>query len=316
MHSRGMSVFVFRSRLAALLLLTMPGCGGHSAPTPETLCKEFSGQRAFEHVSKLVAFGPRPSGSPELEQSRRYIEEQLRAVGWSVERQTFTDPTPHGNIEFVNLIARPTDARPEDARAVVCTHYDTKYFAALRFVGANDGGSGTGALIELARVLLHDPDLARRVELVFFDGEEAIVNFNVQIPPYDGLYGSRHYAHALSDSHRAGQFKLGYLWDMMGDRDLDITLPTDSPAKLTQSVFAAADALGTRKHFGIFRGGSVLDDHVPLNNVHIPTIDLIDFDFAAWHTPADTLDKVSAESLQTVGQATLYSLGKSAPELR
>ena len=311
-----MCVFASRSRLVALLLLAVPGCGGRPAPTPETLCKEFSGQRAFEHVSKLVAFGPRPSGSPELEQSRRYIEEQLRAAGWNVERQTFTDPTPHGNIEFVNLIARPADARPEDARAVVCTHYDTKYFAALRFVGANDGGSGTGALIELARVLAKDKDLARRVELVFFDGEEAIINFNTQTLPYDGLYGSRHYAHALSGGRRAGQFKLGYLWDMMGDRDLDITLPTDSPAKLTQSIFAAADALGTRGHFGFFRSGSVLDDHQPLNSVGIPTIDLIDFDFAAWHTPADTLDKVSADSLQTVGQVTLYSLGKFAPDLR
>ncbi len=309
--------FMHRAGLAALLLLTAAGCGSHAAPpVPETFCKEFSGERAFGHVSKLVAFGPRPSGSPELEQSRQYIEEQLRAAGWNVERQTFTDPTPHGAITFVNLIARPADAKPEEARAIVCTHYDTKWFAALRFVGANDGGSGTGALIELARALARDKDLARRVELVFFDGEEAIVNFNVQSPPYDGLYGSRHYAHALFDAHHTTQFKAGYLWDMMGDRDLDITLPSDSPTKLTQRVFAAADALGTRGHFGYFKGGNILDDHQPLNSVGISTIDLIDFDFPAWHTPADTLDKVSAESLQTVGQATLYSLCKEASDWR
>ena len=306
----------FRFGLAALLCLIVPGCGGHAAPTPEVFCKEFSGERAFEHVSKLVAFGPRPSGSPELEQSRRYIEEQLGAAGWNVQRQTFTDPTPHGAVTFVNLIARPVGSRPEDARAIVCTHYDTKYYAALRFVGANDGGSGTGALLELARALARDKDLARRVELVFFDGEEAIVDFNVQTPPYDGLYGSRHYAHTLSGERRAGQYKLGYLWDMMGDKDLDITLPADSPSKLMQGIFAAADALGTRGHFGFFKGGGILDDHQPLNAVGIPTIDLIDFDFAAWHTPADTLDKVSAESLQTVGQATLYALCKAAPDLR
>lgn len=299
--------------LAASVLLV--GCGGRTGPTPETFCKEFSGQRAFDHVSKLVAFGPRPSGSPELEQSRQYIEEQLRASGWTIERQRFTDPTPHGNIEFINLIARPADAKRGDAHAIVCTHYDTKYFAALRFVGANDGGSGTGALIELARVLALDRNFARNFELVFFDGEEAITKFEVATAPYDGLYGSRHYAHALSGDHRVEQFKLAILWDMMGDRDLDITLPPNSPANLVQGIFGASEALGTRKHFGYFNG-DVLDDHYYFKDLRIPALDMIDFDFAAWHTPADTLDKVSAESLQTVGQATLYSLCKAAPDLR
>ncbi len=288
--------------LAALLCLTASGCGNKPAPAPEAFSREFSGQKAFEHV--------------ELELSRKYIEEQLRAVGWT-ERQTFTDPTPHGPIEFTNLIARPADARPEDARAVVCTHYDTKYFAPpLRFVGANDGGSGTGALIEFARVLGRDKAFARRFELVFFDGEEAIVNFVVDSAPYDGLYGSRHYAHALSEGGRARQFKMGVLWDMMGDRDLDITMPSDSPPKLAAGIFAAADALGTRSHFGYFKNGEILDDHHYLNRVGIPTLDLIDFDFAAWHTPGDTLDKVSAESLQTVGQATLYFFCGADEQLR
>ncbi len=294
----------------------LTGCDGGAAPVPETFCKQFSGQRAFDHVSKLVGFGPRPSGSPELEQSRQYIEEQLRASGWTVERQRFTDPTPHGNIEFINLVARPADAKPGDAHAIVCTHYDTKYFAPpLRFVGANDGGSGTGALIELARVLSQDKNFARRFELVFFDGEEAITKFEVQTAPYDGLYGSRHYAHALSNDHRAGQFKLAILWDMMGDRDLDITLPPNSPANLVQGIFGASEALGTRGHFGYFNG-DILDDHYYFKDLRIPALDMIDFDFPAWHTPADTLDKVSAESLQTVGQATLYSLCKAAADFR
>ena len=310
-----MPLRVLRSCLAASLSLAasvlLPGCGGSTGPAPETFCKEFSGQRAFDHVSKLVAFGPRPSGSPELEQSRQYIEAQLRASGWTVERQRFTDPTPHGNIEFVNLIARPADARPGDARAIVCTHYDTKWFAEARF----DGGSGTGALIELARVLAQDKNFARRFELVFFDGEEAITRFEVQTAPYDGLYGSRHYAHALVGTHRAGQFKLAILWDMIGDRDLDITLPPNSPSNLVQGIFAASEALGTRRNFGYFNG-DILDDHYYFKDLRIPALDMIDFDFAAWHTPADTLDKVSAESLQTVGQATLYSLCKAAPDPR
>ena len=110
--------------LSFVLSALLTGCG-RGGPAPETFSKEFSGQRAFDHVSKLVSFGPRPSGSPELEQTRQYIEEQLRATGWTVERQRFTDPTPHGPIEFVNLIARPADAGPKDARIIVSSHYDT-----------------------------------------------------------------------------------------------------------------------------------------------------------------------------------------------
>ena len=306
--------FAIPTFLAIVAFLALNGC--HSAPLlqPELVSREFSGQRAFDHVARLVAFGPRPSGSPELEQSRKYLETQLRGFGWSVERQTFTDPTPHGPIEFVNLIARPAGVGPADARAIVCTHYDTKFYDTQRFVGADDGGSGTGALLELARVLSLHPALAQRVELVFFDGEEAIREFSVQ-PPYDGLYGSRHYAHALSAAHRAKQFKLGILWDMMGKRDLTITMPPGSPTELAKGIFAASDALGTREHFGYFHG-DILDDHYDLNAVGIPTIDLIDFNFPAWHTPADMLDKISAESLGIVGQATLYHLAKIAPELR
>ena len=302
--------------LLAAVLIPLAGCRSDSPPpVPEVFCKEFSGQRAFDHVARLVAFGPRPSGSPALEQSRQYIEARLRELGWTVERQTFTDPTPHGPIEFVNLIARPAGATPDDPHAIVCTHYDTKFYDAQRFVGADDGGSGTGALIELARALAQNRDFARRFELVFFDGEEAIREFRYDLPPYDGLWGSRHYAHALSESKRARQYKLGILWDMIGKKDLTITMPPASPSKLAEGIFAASDALGTRSHFGYFRG-DILDDHYDLNIVGVPTIDLIDFNFPAWHTPGDTLDKISAESLGIVGQATLYHLCTVGAELR
>ena len=299
--------------LSVAALSCLAGCRSDDSQ-PASLYKEFSGQRAFAHVERVVALGPRPSGSSNLEQERRYIENQLHDFGWTVQRQVFTDPTPHGPIQFINLIARANGVSANDPRAVVCTHYDTKYFAAQQFVGANDGGSGTGALIELARVLALDKTFARKFELVFFDGEEAIQAFKVDSPPYDGLYGSRHYAHALSGSGEARRLKVGVLWDMMGDRDLDITLPPSSPPKLAQGLFAAATALGTRNHFGYFRG-DVLDDHKPLNDAGVPSIDIIDFDFPAWHTPADTLDKVSAESLGIVGQATLYHLGRVVPTL-
>ena len=272
--------------LAAALLLPAMACHhAASLPAPDAYARQFSGDNALAHVAKLVALGPHVSGSPELEKARQYIEGQLQGFGWTVERQKFTEPTPHGPIEFVNLIARPSGASPKDPRALVCTHYDTKYFAPPQvFVGADDGGSGTGALIELARVLSRDPDFARRFELVFFDGEEAISQFRVDLPPYDGLWGSRYYAHSLSKEGRAHQFKLGILWDMIGKKDVTITLSADSPPNLARGIFAASTALGTRSHFGYYPG-SILDDNNDLNTVGVTTIDLIDFNYPPWHTP-------------------------------
>ena len=313
-HAGSLSARTLGLFLAVCFLTT--GCGeakNHAAESK--LWQQFSGAQAFAHVAKVVAFGPRPSGSSELEEERKYIEEQLRGTGWQIERQRFTDSTPRGPIEFINLIARRADVDASTPHAIVCTHYDTKFYDTQRFVGANDGGSGTGALIELARVLSLDPGFAQHFELVFFDGEEAIREFRIEQPPFDGLYGSRHYARVLREDDRAKQFRLGVLWDMMGDSELDITMPPDSPPKLARGIFEAADALGTRSHFSYFHS-DLLDDHKPLNQSGIPTIDLIDFDFPAWHTPADTLDKVSPGSLEIVGRATLYHLCKVADELR
>ena len=189
----------------------------------------------------------------------------------------------------------------------VGSHYDTKTFDSIRFVGANDGGSSSGALIELGRVLGRHPDLAARIELIFFDGEEAYESFTDS----DGLYGSRFFAKKARQASRAQYYDGGIVWDMMGDRDLTITLPLDSPAKLASGIFAAADALQVRNHFTYY-SNTIIDDHSPFNAVGIPTIDLIDFDFPPWHTAADTMDKLSAQSLQIVGAVTLYYLAEIA----
>ena len=254
------------------------------------------------HVQKIVAFGPRPSGSPELELTRKYIEENLRACGWLAIRDPFNAPTPRGPVEFVNLVARFA-GEAGTQQAIVASHYDTKIFSTIQFLGANDGGSSTGALLELARVLALDPALARRVELVFFDGEEAVSQFSET----DGLYGSRNYAAKMRASGRAGQFRFGVVWDMIGDRELTITLPPDSPGELARGIFASADALGARSRFTYF-DRAITDDHTPLNAIGIPTIDLIDFRFDYWHTADDTPDKLSAESLRTIGAVTLHRL--------
>ncbi len=284
------------------------------AEGPAEIWKEFSGAKALESVARQIEIGPRPFGSPAIEKARALIEAALKANGWEVERESFTDETPRGPITFVNLIGRYLPPKLKNApthtqRAIVCSHYDTKRFSTIAFLGANDAGSSTGALIELSRVLSLAPALAIQVELVFFDGEEALVQFTAPDDPKpDGLYGSRYYARTLRESGRARQFKFGILWDMIGDKDFGITLPPDSPQQLTREILADADALGIREKFG-YLDRALLDDHVPLNSVaQIPTIDLIDFDYLYWHTADDTLERLGPEGLQHVGAVTLRRL--------
>jgi Zn-dependent M28 family amino/carboxypeptidase len=295
------------SLAASLLLLAACHSGSDARPVPD-IWSLYDGDRAFADVKTLVDLGPRPAGSAVLDQSRQYIIGEVEKAGWKIKRQVFNDETPRGTIKFCNLIAT-FGGDQSTQQAIVCSHYDTKLFDTIRFVGASDGGSSTGALIELARTLARDPGLARRVELVFFDGEEALVQFT----DTDGLYGSRYYARALRDSGRYKQFKFGILWDMMGPKNLDITLSPDSPPDLTRGILKAADALSLRQDFTIF-DREIYDDHVPLLHfAEVPTIDLIDFNYPPWHTAEDTLDKLGPESLKAVGEVTLYYLRTQFP---
>ena len=293
-------------QLAAILLL-ISFLQVNSRVAATKIWEDFSGDKALANVQRLIDLGPRQAGSDAIEKARDYIEEQLRHSGWQVARQAFTDDTPRGKIHFVNLIARFSGATNAASPSfLLCSHYDTKLFDAIRFVGANDGGSSTGLLLELARVLGQNPSVARNVELVFFDGEEAYENFSET----DGLYGSRYFARQLQ-SEGAKQFRCGILFDMVGDRSLDITLPADSPAAMARDVFASAEALKLRKYFS-YLDRNLVDDHAPLNAIGIPMIDLIDFDYPWWHTADDTMDKISAQSLQIVGWVALYYLAEFA----
>jgi glutaminyl-peptide cyclotransferase len=276
---------------------------------PLDIWTEFSGQRALDNVRAQVEFGPRPAGSPELAKAREQIAVTLQACGWNTDAQEFTAQTPNGPIRMVNIIGRFPLERGNKAgsstqKIIVASHYDTKLFRTIAFLGANDGASSTGALLELARVLALDPSLAAKVELVFFDGEEALQQFTET----DGLYGSRFYATQLRETGRAAQFKCGIVWDMIGDKDLTITLPQDSPRDLTLSILASAEKLQCKNAFRIFER-PMLDDHVPLSQIaRIPSLDVIDFEYPPWHTADDTLDKLSAASLQTIGAVTLHYL--------
>jgi glutaminyl-peptide cyclotransferase len=297
-----MSIFLGRAQLACLCLTVVNAC---AKPPSQEIWTEFSGDKALGHVQKLVDLGPRPPESEAIQKARAYITEQLRSFGWTVTEQPFTDQTPHGPAHFTNLIARFGDSTKPNF--LLCSHFDTKIFDAFRFVGANDGGSSNGVLLEIARALASAPSLAKNVELVFFDGEEAFENFS----PTDGIYGSRHFAQELARNGSAKQFRGGILFDMIGDRDLKVTIPPNSPPNIARDIFASADAIKLRDRFTYF-DQDITDDHSPLNAVGIPVIDLIDFRFSYWHTAEDSIDKISAQSLQTVGSVALYYLSEFA----
>ena len=289
----------------SFLCLILATSGAKAAP--DKIWTQFSGDKALAHVQRLVDLGPRTPQSEAIEKSRAYIKQELNSSGWRVTEQPFTDETPRGQVRFVNLIARFGAIGKTPDLFLLCSHYDTKVFDTFRFVGANDGGSSTGLLLELARVLAHQPRLAEKIELVFFDGEEAFENFSNT----DGIYGSRHFAHELRQDRSAKSFRGGILFDMVGDRSLDITFPSNSPIKITRDIFASADALKLRNYFTYF-DQDVTDDHSPLNAVGIPVVDVIDFHYPPWHTADDTMDKISAQSLQVVGSVAAYYLSEFA----
>ena len=257
----------------------------------------------FAHTANILSFGPRPTGSQGAADVRQYVTSALVEAGWMVGAQTSQSQTPIGPKTFTNLIARfpaSPQANPWKAQVdgILCAHLDSKYYPNKRFLGADDAASACGLILTIAQELAEDPAKASRLELVFFDGEEA---FTEDMGPkangiFDGIYGSRAYATRWRKTSNKPSF--GILLDMIGHKDLSIKVPADSPPHLVEVMHRAASATGHSAHFGMALG-SILDDHLPLNQVGIPTIDLIG-DFQAsdwWHTPKDNLSNISPESL-------------------
>lgn len=301
--------------VAAVVLIAIlaPSKGGatYRFDPGNPLHEEFAKDFAYNHVQTLVDFGPRPSGSKALERSRVYLEEQLQAFGWQTQRQEFEDTTPIGPLTFINLRARyapdaSSDPWKRKVQVLLGSHIDTKLYKEFRFLGANDSGSSTGVLLEIARVAAQRPEFAQQIELIFFDGEEALVSYT----DTDGLYGSRHYARNIIRRQKPGQRPEAFvLLDMVGEKDYNIGLPPDTPRHLSQGLFDAARDLGVFSHFS-FWSNEVIDDHVPFQNEGMDVINLIDMDFDAWHTPRDDMDQISPESLETTGKVTLLFLEK------
>src|SRR6476469_8026009 len=254
---------------------------------------KFESGRAWEHLRQLVAIGPRPSGSPAIEQTRRYIKEQLAASGLTAIEQAWDDQTPIDKVHMVNLVVTIPGTRKE--RIVIAGHYDTKLYRQFRFVGASDGGSSAAFLLELARVLKGRKNLLT-IELLFLDGEEA------RLPEWggtDNTYGSRHYVEVAKRDGSLASLRTMVLVDMIGDRDLAIRRDSNSTPWLTNILWDTAKRQELDDYF-IAEPARIEDDHLPFLAAGIPAVDVIDLDYEAWHTSKDTLDACSARSLQVV----------------
>jgi Zn-dependent M28 family amino/carboxypeptidase len=292
-----------KRRLALVACLAL-GCG--ISPASSTLAGiqasggGFDGARAWEHLRAQVAIGPRVSGTAENAKTRQYIISTLAGFGIKAVEQPFEGRTPLGPVKMVNIIATLPGQRSE--RIVIGSHFDTKLFKAFRFVGASDGASSTAALLELARVLKDRPR-PFTIELLFLDGEEAVIEWSAT----DSTYGSRYYVQNARTAGTLAGIKAFILLDMIGDKELTIRREQNSTRWLTDIVWSTARRLGHDRQF-LAESTPVEDDHLPFLEAGVAAVDIIDLDYTAWHTAADTLENVSQRSVQIVGEVVLAAL--------
>ena len=299
------NISAFLGCLATMALLV---CGTTSAS--QRKASGVDGSLAYSHVERLVGFGPRPPGSPAIAKSQAYITDALRKLGLQVEHQDFLANTPNGPVSMKNIVGKTSQSRRPVV--ILASHYDTRLMRNAAFVGANDGGSSTGLLLELARVLSQRKN-AHAVWFVFFDGEEAQREWS----DTDSLYGSRYFVEKLKKDGQTQAVKAMVLMDMVGDRDLKLENDASSTPDLMELVRKSAVELGYSKYLAAAQKGMV-DDHIPFIRAGIAAVDLIDYDYgfnnSLWHTPNDTLDKISLHSLKIVGDIvvrTVENLGKN-----
>lgn len=310
------------TRTAALALVAVMSCSTGNAtsdpPTPAPAISDapapptqapgpVDGARAWEELELLLSFGPRPAGSAANDRTRAHILRRMEALGIEARAQTFTDQTVFGPVEFGNVIATLPGTRPE--RIIIASHFDTKPERDFEFLGANDGGSSTALLIELARALKDRPR-EFTYELVFFDGEEAWGDWST-----GNTFGSRHYVAAAREAGTLTSVKAMILLDMVGEKNIRLLKDTSSTTWLNDLIWQTARTLGYGSSF-VNGYTAVDDDHIPFINAGIPAVDLIDLDYPAWHTPGDTLDKLDPQSLEIVGNVVVAALPKIEKRLK
>src|SRR5580704_19672078 len=268
----------------------------------------FDSARAMQYVKEMVAFGPRPIGSANHKKVEDYIHAQLKDD--VVEDDDFIANTPEGKLPVHNIIAKYPGTK--DGIIVIASHYDTNYpLRNTSFVGANDGGSSSALLLEIANQLRGKPREGYSVWLVWDDAEEAIKPDTEMPFEKDSLYGISHLADQWNADGTAKKIKAFLLADMIGDADLNVEREGFSTPWLEDVIYEAATRLGYQSHF-FGRTLPMEDDHRPFLRIGVPSADLIDFSYGYdnvfWHTPQDTVDKLSAKSLEIVGTVTLETV--------
>jgi len=276
------------------ILLTVVSVAALQSKSP------FVASRAFDDMKAMVNLGPRPAGSDAIEKTRTYILAELRKTGLKPELDQFEAMTPRGRKKMVNI--RAVHAGTNPGIIALTGHYDTKLFDKFKFVGASDGASSAAWLLEMARITAN-LKLENTLEFIFFDGEEAVVDWSDE----DSRYGSRYDVARRTKAGTLKQLKALILVDMIGDKNLDIKKEGQSTDWLTSIIWSNASKLGYSREF-LNETQIIEDDHLPYLSAKVPAVDIIDFDYPDWHEATDTLDKVSGDSLKKVGDAVYASL--------
>ena len=284
------------------------------SPTLGAIPAQYNAERAFGYLNELCDLGPRPSGSPAMQRQQELLQKFFRERGAEVSLQTFQirHPQDGSDVSLANLIASWHTDAPK--RFLICAHYDTRPYPDRdarnpkgRFVGANDGASGTAGLMELANQM-NDLPADVGVDLVLFDGEEFVFEQGRD----DYFLGSTFFARKYAANPPAIPYRAGILLDMIGDRELRIYYEKNSlkyARQLARSIWKTAERLGVRAFVARSRTIPIDDDHIPLNEIaRIPTVDLIDFDYprpgigapSYWHTEQDVPANCSGQSLAAV----------------
>jgi glutaminyl-peptide cyclotransferase len=282
------------------------------APSPP-ITTAFNGERAMDHVKKQIDFGPRPPDTEQLAKTRAYITNELKSYGLTVSLDEFTAKTPQGEKKMANIVAE----MPGETKTLILitSHYDTKFYKDMNFVGANDPAASVGTLIEIGRVLgsrKEKPKVTYR--LVFFDGEESFCEGwsecgDEENP--DNTYGSRHYVSQLRAHNELDHTRAMILLDMMGYKNLELGRDSMSTRWLQDIIWETGRTLGYDKVFLNREEGVGGDDHEPFLSAGVAAVDIIQLtSYPHWHRADDTIDKVSAQSMKIVGETILASLPK------
>jgi glutaminyl-peptide cyclotransferase len=271
----------------------------------------FNGERAMDHARKQVEIGPRPPGSGASAKTREYIITDLKGSGFTVTTDDFTASTPVGAKQMSNITAE-LQGESKDV-IIIASHYDTKLYTDMHFVGANDPAASVGTVLEIARVLgANQQKPAFTYWLVFFDGEESFCEeWDECSKPGapDNTYGSRHYVSQLQKNNQLERVRGMILLDMIGYKNLELGRDTLSTRWLQDIIWQTGRELGHGKIFLDRDEGVGGDDHEPFLRAGVDAVDLIQLNsYPYWHKADDTLNKISAQSMKVVGDTVITSL--------